>query len=395
MKFLYASFVTRTKQYAGILKKVAGQTDGVARLGWDARYVCADGNDVVLCGGEEPESKTIAEGLRWRGRQAATAEKICEFIAEGRYDLVYIKGFLANPYALRIADAAKSANPRCRVIYEIATYPYWGEYRRFFRVDWKRRDARAFAGHLLEAAQHWATAPRMKRSVDALVVFGQPVERLWGIPAVTIDNGVSVDRIEPRDSSGRMPGAAIRLLGVAGTSVAHGYDRVLDGLAQYRKAKPPGGPEVFFDLVGENETVRALRARTAELGLEDAVSFLGYRDSGELALLYNRCDAAVSSLGVYRIGLKWLSPLKSREYCAAGIPFLYAYEDTLPGNATFAMKIPNDPSPVDIAAVVRFVERCRGNPAVSRRERQYAEEHFDWKIIMKRVLLFVGAAGLE
>ncbi len=395
MKFLYASFVTRTKQYAGILKKVAGQTDGVARLGWDARYVCADGNDVVLCGGEEPESKTIAEGLRWRGRQAATAEKICEFIAEGRYDLVYIKGFLANPYALRIADAAKSANPRCRVIYEIATYPYWGEYRRFFRVDWKRRDARAFAGHLLEAAQHWATAPRMKRSVDALVVFGQPVERLWGIPAVTIDNGVSVDRIEPRDSSGRMPGAAIRLLGVAGTSVAHGYDRVLDGLAQYRKAKPPGGPEVFFDLVGENETVRALRARTAELGLEDAVSFLGYRDSGELALLYNRCDAAVSSLGVYRIGLKWLSPLKSREYCAAGIPFLYAYEDTLPGNATFAMKIPNDPSPVDIAAVVRFVERCRGNPAVSRRERQYAEEYFDWKIIMKRVLLFVGAAGLE
>lgn len=395
MKFLYASFVTRTKQYAGILKKVAGQTDGVARLGWDARYVCAEGNDVVLCGGEEPESKTIAEGLRWRGRQAATAEKICEFIAEGRYDLVYIKGFLANPYALRIADAAKSANPRCRVIYEIATYPYWGEYRRFFRVDWKRRDARAFAGHLLEAAQHWATAPRMKRSVDALVVFGQPVERLWGIPAVTIDNGVSVDRIEPRDSSGRMPGAAIRLLGVAGTSVAHGYDRVLDGLAQYRKAKPPGGPEVFFDLVGENETVRALRARTAELGLEDAVSFLGYRDSGELALLYNRCDAAVSSLGVYRIGLKWLSPLKSREYCAAGIPFLYAYEDTLPGNATFAMKIPNDPSPVDIAAVVRFVERCRGNPAVSRRERQYAEEHFDWKIIMKRVLLFVGAAGLE
>ena len=395
MKFLYASFVTRTKQYAGILKKVAGQTDGVARLGWDARYVCADGNDVVLCGGEEPESKTIAEGLRWRGRQAATAEKICEFIAEGRYDLVYIKGFLANPYALRIADAAKSANPRCRVIYEIATYPYWGEYRRFFRVDWKRRDAGAFAGHLLEAAQHWATAPRMKRSVDALVVFGQPVERLWGIPAVTIDNGVSVDRIEPRDSSGRMPGAAIRLLGVAGTSVAHGYDRVLDGLAQYRQAKPPGGPEVFFDLVGENETVRALRARTAELGLEDAVSFLGYRDSGELALLYNRCDAAVSSLGVYRIGLKWLSPLKSREYCAAGIPFLYAYEDTLPGNATFAMKIPNDPSPVDIAAVVRFVERCRGNPAVSRRERQYAEEHFDWKIIMKRVLLFVGAAGLE
>ena len=395
MKFLYVSFVSRAKQYSGILKKVAGQTDGVARLGWDARYVCADGNDVVLCGGEEPESKTIAEGLRWRGRQAATAEKICEFIAEGRYDLVYIKGFLANPYALRIADAAKSANPRCRVIYEIATYPYWGEYRRFFRVDWKRRDARAFAGHLLEAAQHWATAPRMKRSVDALVVFGQPVERLWGIPAVTIDNGVSVDRIEPRDSSGRMPGAAIRLLGVAGTSVAHGYDRVLDGLAQYRKAKPPGGPEVFFDLVGENETVRALRARTAELGLEDAVSFLGYRDSGELALLYNRCDAAVSSLGVYRIGLKWLSPLKSREYCAAGIPFLYAYEDTLPGNATFAMKIPNDPSPVDIAAVVRFVERCRGNPAVSRRERQYAEEYFDWKIIMKRVLLFVGAAGLE
>ena len=88
-----------------------------------------------------------------------------------------------------------------------------------------------------------------------------------------------------------------------------------------------------------------------------------------------------------------MSPIKSREYCAAGIPFLYAYEDTLPPDAPFAMKIANDPSPVDIPSVVHFVQECRGRPETARQERRFAKDHFDWKIIMERVL--AGAAAKD
>ena len=171
MKFLYVSFVTDTAQYSGILKKIAGQTRGVAQLGWQADYLCLKDNAVVLVpDGASPVPRPLPRGLRWRAKQRAVTEEICRFVARGAYDAVYIKGFLATPYGLRIASRAKVVNPACRVIYEVATYPYWGEYRRYFRDDFKKRDFRSLAGHLLEAAQHCAAAPRMKRSVDALAV---------------------------------------------------------------------------------------------------------------------------------------------------------------------------------------------------------------------------------
>lgn len=394
MKFLYASSVSRSRQYSGILKKVVGQTRGVARLGWEAFYTCVESSSVALYSEADlpVQQKPFEPGMRWRKQQKAITDRICDLAQKGAYDAVYIKGFLASPYAYRIAAAAKAGNPACKVIFEIATYPYRGEYKQFFRVDRQKKDIRAFMGHLLEVFQHFTSAPRMKRKVDALAVFGQPIKRLWGIPAQTIDNGIEVDKITVKQER-RQPGEAVHLLGVAGTSVAHGYFRVLEGLVQYRSSRLTGDPDVFFDLVGANETINALKTYADEQKLGGSVSFLGYKNAQELAKYYNQCDAAVSSLGVYQIGLTYLSPLKSREYCAAGIPFLYAYEDTLPADAPFTLKIPNDPSPVNIEDVVKFVENCRSDPGLPAKERQFAKDHYDWKIIMKRVLDFAGAAN--
>ncbi|MCI2036106.1 MAG: glycosyltransferase [Oscillospiraceae bacterium] len=389
MKFLYASFVSDTKQYSGILKKVAGQTDGVARLGFDAHYTCVDGDSVLLnTGGGSPERKAFAYGLRWRDRQNAVTEKICEFAADGSYDVVYLKGFLSNPYALRVASCAKAANPGCKVIFEIATYPYWGTYRQFLKKDLRTRNMRSLIGHMLEITQHLVTAPRIRKKVDILAVFGLPVKKLWGIPCLMLDNGVSTDRFQLRRPPEEK--AEINMLGVAGTTISHGYSRVIEGLARYdRKEQTP----VVFNIVGENDTILTLKKQAIELHVEKWVRFLGYKNAKELEACYNFCDIAVSVLGGYLFNLNNMSPIKSREYCAAGIPFLYAYEDTLPADAPFALKIPNNPTPVDMEAVVRFVERCRRHPEISAQEREYAKDHYDWKIIMKRVLDFAGAAS--
>ncbi len=395
MKFLYVSSVSKSRQYSGILKKVAGQTKGVSELGWDAFYTCMEGDSVTLCKGDDTlQRETFPGGLRWRDRQKTVADKICGFVENGKYDAVYIKGFLASPYACKIAACAKKSNQKCRVIFEIATYPYWGEYKRFLRVDCKKKDRRAFAGHMLEICQHIMSVPHMKRAVDALAVFGQPAEKLWGIPVITIDNGVDVQKILLRRKADLPVDAAVQILGVAGTSVAHGYSRVIEGLALYKKSVN-AKHDVKFDIVGANETIEQLKSLVKELDLQENVLFLGYKTSDELSQLYNMCDVAVSSLGVYKLGLTYLCPLKSREYCAAGMPFLYAYEDTLPPDAPFAMKIPNNSSPVNIGDVVKFAENCRRNPEISVKERQYAESHYDWKIIMKRVLDFAGADDKE
>ena len=47
-KFLYAAAVSTDMQYSGILRKVAGQTGGMERLGWDAAYTCVCGNCLLV-----------------------------------------------------------------------------------------------------------------------------------------------------------------------------------------------------------------------------------------------------------------------------------------------------------------------------------------------------------
>ena len=388
MRFLYASNVSTDMQYSGILRKVAGQAAGAARLGWDASYTCVEGNCVLLrrSGREGEDRFPFPDAARWSEQQTRIAETIGALLAEDPRDVVYIKGFLTNPYYRMIAKSAKEANPACRVVFEVATYPYWGEYKRFFRVDLARRDLRGLLGHVREVAQHGLTTLSFSRYVDAVVTFGSPVEKLWGIPALPLDNGVDVASIPQRED--RAPRERISLLGVAGTSIAHGYDRILRGMRQYYDNSPK--IPLVFHIVGKNETIQQLQGLAASLGLEEQVKFLGYKTAGELAELYCENDAAVSSLGVYRIGLTHLSPLKSREYCAAGIPFLYAYEDRLlSGGLPFALKLPNEDAPADMAAVVDFVQACRQDPALSGKERQFAEEHYDWAIIMQQVLDFV------
>ena len=108
--------------------------------------------------------------------------------------------------------------------------------------------------------------------------------------------------------------------------------------------------------------------------------------------LYQTADVGISTLGCYRRGLTRCSSLKAREYAAAGLPFLYAYDDdSLTGKEPFALRVPNDDTPVDMEQLIAFVERCRRQADCSRQERTFAEEQYDWKAMMQRILAFLGA----
>lgn len=388
-KFLYASTVSTAMQYSGILRKVAGQTAGMTRLGWDAAYTCVEENCLLKRGGRSEQRYPFPACARWSGQQQQIAQKIGAILRDEPCDLIYIKGFLTNPYHAMIAKAAKAANPACKVVFEVATFPYWGEYKRFFRVDLKQKNLRSFLGHGREVAQHVFTTMTFSRYVDAVVTFGEQTDRLWRIPAINVDNGVDVEAIPLRED--RAPRDSIHLLGVVGTSVVHGYERVLDGMASYKKQD--GAMPVFFRVVGNNETIGALRDLAASLGLSDCVEFLGYKNAAELAELYCESDVGISPLAEYKVGLNRLSPLKSREYLAAGLPLFFAYDDQyLTEDLPFVRIFPNDPSPIDIGKVVSFVLSCRTDPSLPQRERQFAKEHFDWEIIMKQILDFAGQA---
>lgn len=207
------------------------------------------------------------------------------------------------------------------------------------------------------------------------------------------DNGIPIDTISPVPHCSDT-NRDITLLGVAGTLWWQGYDRVLQGMSTYKKNRKPGTPVLKFVLVGGDATeMPEFHALVDQLSLTDDVICCGFKKGKELEEIYRTVDVGVSSLGCYRRGLTYCSSLKAREYCAAALPFLYAYEDSkIDEKSPFALKLPNDATPIDMDVVVEFVQKCRRDPSIARQERLFAEQNYDWEMIMKQVLDFAASA---
>ena len=198
-KFLYAATVSTAMQYSGILRKIAGQTAGMARLAGKRAIPVWRKTAFSDARGEQEERFPFPVCTRWSEQQNHLANAIGALLEEDPCDMVYIKGFLTNPYHRMIALYVYHINPSCRVVFEVATYPYWGEYKRFFRVDIQKKNLRAFLGHAKEVLQHAGTTITFSRYVDTVVTFGERTDSLWGIPAINVDNGVEVDAIPLRE----------------------------------------------------------------------------------------------------------------------------------------------------------------------------------------------------
>ena len=79
--------------------------------------------------------------------------------------------------------------------------------------------------------------------------------------------------------------------------------------------------------------------------------------------------------------------LKLREYMARGLPFITAVGDpALPPDPAFALRVTNDDSPIDMAAVVAFARAAKGDAAVSARMRAHAQATLSWAGILRDVL---------
>jgi glycosyltransferase involved in cell wall biosynthesis len=139
-------------------------------------------------------------------------------------------------------------------------------------------------------------------------------------------------------------------------------------------------------------SLKTWRALTEELGLTDRVAFRGPLYGPELDELIARCDVGVGSLGMYRYGLSRGMTLKLREYMARGLPFISAVDDpALPPDAAFALRVPNDDTPVDMEAVVAFARRAKSDAALGEAMRAYARERLSWEGVLRGVLERVQA----
>lgn len=391
MKLLYLTFQEDALLYAGVTRKIAWQAKAFEQLGFEVTYSLWSGSDYRFRTGDRTETLSVPEGA---GRMHRFAQAAGAYLEQHPCDVLYFRLDRMSFDAVALCRSAKARGAK-KVIIEIPNYPYLSDYIRNVRgVHPISRQAVTLAKILGTAAEDRISGLSLRGAADAAVLIGNRANRFFGIPAINISNGVAVsefDSIRHPQNEGE-----IVLIGVAGTLWWQAYDRVLAGMAEYRSRRPEG-PRLRFILVGgDAKEMPEFHRQVSQFGLEDSVECPGFRTGKALEEFYERADLGVSSLGCYRRGLIRCSSLKAREYCAAGIPFLYAYEDSdLDESAPFALKLPNDSSPVDMEQVVEFAGRCRADPTVAEAEREFARMHYDWASILEQVLDFAGVETPE
>jgi hypothetical protein len=159
----------------------------------------------------------------------------------------------------------------------------------------------------------------------------------------------------------------------------NGLDRVLDGMKMYK-----GDIKITLEIFGnELEYEKKL---IEDFGLESTVKLRSYLSSKQLTEVLDRFHMGVGSFGVHRKGVQSNSSIKSREYFARGIPFIYGHMDPDFSEDEIAKKycleFPGDDSPVDFEKAIAFLVEVRKDKGFGEKMRQFAASKLDYKVKM-------------
>lgn len=290
----------------------------------------------------------------------------------GVIDLVYVRRHIIDYSLIKLFKSIKQKNQKVKIILEIPSYPYLQEINRFIDRPLKLKE--------LKNTKH------LYKYVDKIVTYTKDTE-IFNIKTVMISNGIKTNKILPMDPTVIKKNTLI-MTGVALLAYWHGYDRIIEGLANYYKSESV--VNVYFYVVGEGSELNNLKKLTKELNLEKYVIFMGAKFNEELDDIYNKSDIAIGCLGTHRKGIKEASSLKLREYCAKGLPFVKSEIDiSFSDDFKYMLTVPANDDPINIVDIITFSKTLLLNESkieVIEKMRIYAKEELDWNIQMNKVL---------
>lgn len=199
-----------------------------------------------------------------------------------------------------------------------------------------------------------------------------------------VGNGINVSAIPLRLQVPEFTGDRLDLICVASLNYWHGIDRLISVISilnsDNRKLK------IYLKIVGKGAVFNQLKSQVEELNLSEYIQFLGFLKGEELYSQYSTAHLAVGSLALFRKQLSTASELKSREYCALGIPFIAVGEDPDFGkDAKFRIQLSNEESLEDMIQFFKNFnpEQINFSPEEIR---AYAEQHLDFSVKIAQIL---------
>ena len=369
-----------TNEMLGVRKKILAQADAMRQLHPTLEVTVAfrSGSELVL------QDLSTGEEIRHSLRRGVTRYKasivdcLKKTDASRQFDAVWLRcPFFVDPTVLQLARYFDEA----KFYVEVPTYPIEGELKVVLRELRRDRNYVEWVVKCLNYVLHRACAPFLARRVTALVTYtASPI--VFGKNAVRLCNGV--DLRGAKVPAARKATSRMEFVAVANLSTWNGYDRVIRGMAEMLG---DADLSVSLTIVGDGSELNNLKQLAESCGVADRVVFAGPQSGADLEAICSGADAAIGSLALHRIGVHEASPLKSREYCLAGLPFVYSYTDPdLDGNFPWALRIDSDDSPIDMRAVVGFVEKVQSDSEYATKMYQYAANNLAWNTQLAKVM---------
>lgn len=358
------------------------QIEALREMGYQVYYLGIEKNNIYLCNGIDKEfvcnfNNTKIQSLRTILIYDSLYKAVIKVFDKGlNFDISYIR-YMPVSWSFKKA-LSKINKALCKIVIEIPTYPIEKEISlesRFIRKQYFKISHRYFV--------------HQSHYVDLFALIGEKSSGFAGKPALNIENGISLKDIPLRNPSFKQDD--IHILCLANMAKWHGYDRLIEGLRMY--INTGNNIKVAIHLVGSDAdgSLNEWKKLVKDYRLENYVFFEGPKYGKELDWYFDKCQVAVGSLGLHRIGYNTAATLKVREYMARGIPFILSGGDqSITGKENFYIKVPEDDTPIVIESLITKIINIDDWNLVGSKMRKYAEENMSWKKQFTKIIKSIG-----
>ncbi len=347
----------------GIYKKVYSQATGIAnRLGKCYLLTKKDKNTKVDEISTYKKMTSVNENNIYD-----TARKI---ICTIKVDIVYIRLLIPNPRFISFLRFCKKNS--VKLIYEIPTYPYYGE-----QLKTARKKYRAI-GKIIIDFIFW---PFVYYYVDNVAIILSNTNKHIFKKMIEISNGANISSIKVKNDYTNNKNV-FSIVTVGTLYPYHGYDRVLRGLKKCNETVD--GVPVIFSIIGSSPTIEDLKKLSDKLELKN-VKFLGIKSTDQLNELFDSYDLGLGCLALHRRNANVDTTIKIIEYYCRGLPALtsgISPMDQYDKNAT--IHVSDSENSLDFEEIYKLYKE--GKVTTSQKISKIARAHFSWEYIMKELI---------
>lgn len=390
MKILYFCNVRKSNPTeSGVLKKVVAQCNVMRKEGHIVYLACQDGegNYTILNEKDEEIHRIVTKDKVRFFRSYITYAELLKFVIAENISVLYSRYSNFSMAAHMLYSKLKKQGVHC--LLEIPTYPLTQRWLTIYQ-NLKTRKFKIALIQLYNSTIGTLGIFFFRFSIER-IVNNNGFNRIWGIPVISITNGIDVSLIKKRSHEYEANKKSIIVFSVANIARWHGFDRFIKGLPEYYRQQRDLAVKLI--LAGPGEEVNTLRKLAKELNVEQYVTFVGPVLGESLDELYEQADLGISILGIHRSGMDTIDCLKSREFCARKLPFITQSAEKHFNGCRFALQFPSDESPINIERVVDFYKKISVDKSVFEEMYTFAQDKCDWKYAFKNVITYLN--GIE